>query len=159
MRGCCTYFMQQYMGQVTELWLSCYLVLLSIDSKTRLQDRHSSVTWPIYPIIVYIVMLCLICFRLYIVVLCGFMSCSLYLYPSGMLHHHCSGASEVTLKNKGKIGHYLSTTKPIKWQQCVYILQCTVWARVMTLRDVGKIGHYLGPLLLTWFNFNPSMDK
>ena len=24
-----------YMGQVTELWLSCYLVLLSIDSKTR----------------------------------------------------------------------------------------------------------------------------
>ena len=23
------------MGQVTELWLSCYLVLLSIDSKTR----------------------------------------------------------------------------------------------------------------------------
>ena len=25
----------KYMGQVTELWLSCYLVLLSIDSKTR----------------------------------------------------------------------------------------------------------------------------
>ena len=24
-----------YMGQVTKLWLSCYLVLLSIDSKTR----------------------------------------------------------------------------------------------------------------------------
>ena len=24
-----------YMGQVMELWLSCYLVLLSIDSKTR----------------------------------------------------------------------------------------------------------------------------
>ena len=24
-----------YMGRVTKLWLSCYLVLLSIDSKTR----------------------------------------------------------------------------------------------------------------------------
>ena len=24
-----------HMGQVTELWLSCYLVLLSTDSKTR----------------------------------------------------------------------------------------------------------------------------
>ena len=30
-----------------ELRLSCYLVLLSIDSKTRQQDSHSSVTWPI----------------------------------------------------------------------------------------------------------------
>ena len=36
------------MGQVTKLWLSCYLVLLSTDSKTRYQDRHSSMTWPIY---------------------------------------------------------------------------------------------------------------
>ena len=26
---------QFYMGQVMELWLSCYMVLLSIDSKTR----------------------------------------------------------------------------------------------------------------------------
>ena len=26
---------RHYMGQVTKLWLSCYLVLLSIDSKTR----------------------------------------------------------------------------------------------------------------------------
>ena len=26
---------QRNMGQVKELWLSCYLVLLSIDSKTR----------------------------------------------------------------------------------------------------------------------------
>ena len=37
-----------YMSQVTELWLSCYLVLLSIDSKTRWQDSRSSVTWPIF---------------------------------------------------------------------------------------------------------------
>ena len=36
------------MGQVTELWLSCYLVLLSIDSKTRLQDSRSFVTWLMY---------------------------------------------------------------------------------------------------------------
>ena len=35
------------MGQVTKLWLSCYLVLLSIDSKTRQQDSRSFVTWPI----------------------------------------------------------------------------------------------------------------
>ena len=28
-------FAKKYMGQVTELWLSCYLVLLSLDSKTR----------------------------------------------------------------------------------------------------------------------------
>ena len=35
------------LGQVSKLWLSCYLVLLSIDSKTRLQDSHSFVTWPI----------------------------------------------------------------------------------------------------------------
>ena len=28
-------FIHVYMGQVTELQLSCYLVLLSIDSKTR----------------------------------------------------------------------------------------------------------------------------
>ena len=38
---------QHYMGQVMKLRLSCYLVLLSIDSKTRLQDSHSLVTWPI----------------------------------------------------------------------------------------------------------------
>ena len=36
------------MGQVTKLWLSCYLVLLSIDSKTRYQDSHSSMTWTIF---------------------------------------------------------------------------------------------------------------
>ena len=36
------------MGQVTKLWLSCYLVLLSIDSKTKQQDSHCFVTWPIY---------------------------------------------------------------------------------------------------------------
>ena len=35
------------MGQVTELWLSCYLVLLSVDSKTRKHDSRSFVTWPI----------------------------------------------------------------------------------------------------------------
>ena len=38
----------KHMGQVMELWLSCYLVLLSIDSKTRQQDSRSSVTWPIW---------------------------------------------------------------------------------------------------------------
>ena len=28
-------WLHKYLGRVTELWLSCYLVLLSIDSKTR----------------------------------------------------------------------------------------------------------------------------
>ena len=37
-----------HMGQVTELWLSSYLVLLSVDSKTRWQGSHSFVSWPIY---------------------------------------------------------------------------------------------------------------
>ena len=37
-----------YMGQVTKVWLSCYLVLLSFDGKTRQHDSHTSVTWPIY---------------------------------------------------------------------------------------------------------------
>ena len=37
-----------YMGQVKKLRLSCYLVLLSIDSKTRQHNSHSFVTWPIY---------------------------------------------------------------------------------------------------------------
>ena len=37
-----------HMGQVTKLWLSCHLVLLSIDSKTRQQDSRSFLTWPIY---------------------------------------------------------------------------------------------------------------
>ena len=36
------------MGQVTKLLLLCYLVLLSIDSKTRSQVSHSFVTWPIF---------------------------------------------------------------------------------------------------------------
>ena len=36
-----------HMSQVTKLQLSCYLVLLSIDSKTREQDSRSFVTWPI----------------------------------------------------------------------------------------------------------------
>ena len=35
------------MGQVTKVRLSCYLVLLSNDSKTRYQDSHTFVTWPI----------------------------------------------------------------------------------------------------------------
>ena len=34
------------MGQVTELWLSCYLVLLSIDSKTRQQEATPPWPWP-----------------------------------------------------------------------------------------------------------------
>ena len=38
----------RYMAGVTELRLSCHLVLLSIDSKTREQDGLSSVTSPIY---------------------------------------------------------------------------------------------------------------
>ena len=42
------YVLQTYVGQVTKKWLSCYLVLLSIDSKTRLQDSPSFVTWPMY---------------------------------------------------------------------------------------------------------------
>ena len=36
------------MSQVMELWLSSYLVLLLIDSKTSKQDSNSSMTWPIY---------------------------------------------------------------------------------------------------------------
>ena len=42
------WWLLEYMGQVSKLWLSCYLVLLSIDSKTRQQDSHSFATWPIY---------------------------------------------------------------------------------------------------------------
>ena len=37
---------QVYMGQVTELWLSCYLALLPNYSKTRQQDSRTSVTRP-----------------------------------------------------------------------------------------------------------------
>ena len=37
-----------YIGQVTELRLFCYLVLLFIASKTRWQDSRSFVTWPIW---------------------------------------------------------------------------------------------------------------
>ena len=36
------------MGQVTKVGLSCDLVLLSFDSKTRSQDRQTFVTWPIW---------------------------------------------------------------------------------------------------------------
>ena len=36
------------MGQVTNVRLSCYLVLLSFDSKNRKQDSHTFVTWPIW---------------------------------------------------------------------------------------------------------------
>ena len=32
-------------------------------------------------------------------------------------------------------------------------------ASELTLKDRGKTEHVQGPLLLTWFNFNPSMDK
>ena len=35
-----------HMGQVTKVRLSCYLVLLSVDSKTREQDSRTFVTWP-----------------------------------------------------------------------------------------------------------------
>ena len=42
-----------YVGQVTKLRLSCYLVLLSNDSKTRWQDSHSFVTWPICKIYIF----------------------------------------------------------------------------------------------------------
>ena len=33
-----------HMSQVMELWLSCYLVLLSIDSKTG--NKTATVPWP-----------------------------------------------------------------------------------------------------------------
>ena len=35
------------MGLVMEVWLSCYLVLLLVDSKTRWQDSHSFMTQPV----------------------------------------------------------------------------------------------------------------
>ena len=35
------------MSHVMKVCLSCYLVLLSFDSKTRKQDMHTFVTWPI----------------------------------------------------------------------------------------------------------------
>ena len=38
---------QLYMGQVTKVRLSCYLVLLSNNSKTRQQDNLTFVTLPI----------------------------------------------------------------------------------------------------------------
>ena len=34
-----------HMGQVTELWLSCYLVLLSTDSK-KAGNKTAAVSWP-----------------------------------------------------------------------------------------------------------------
>ena len=40
---------RMHMGQVMEVRLSCYLVLLSNDSKTRLQDSRTSMTWPVCP--------------------------------------------------------------------------------------------------------------
>ena len=43
------------MGQVTKVGLSCYLVLLSFDSKTRWQDRCTFVTWPICDIFLWII--------------------------------------------------------------------------------------------------------
>ena len=36
------------MGQVTKVRLSCYLILLSNDSKTRCQDSRTFTSWPIY---------------------------------------------------------------------------------------------------------------
>ena len=38
---------KQHLSQVTEVQLSCYLVLLSVDSKTRYQDSCTSMTSPI----------------------------------------------------------------------------------------------------------------
>ena len=35
-----------HLGQVMKVRLSCYLVLLSFDSKTRLQDSCTSAAWP-----------------------------------------------------------------------------------------------------------------
>ena len=37
------------MDQVMKMCLSCYLVLLSFDSKIKQQDRHTFLTCPIYP--------------------------------------------------------------------------------------------------------------
>ena len=34
-----------YMGQVMEVWLSCYLAFLLVDSKTRYQDNHTFMLW------------------------------------------------------------------------------------------------------------------
>ena len=39
------FYRLDYMGQVTKVRLSWYLVLLSNDSKTRWQDRRTFVTW------------------------------------------------------------------------------------------------------------------
>ena len=39
------YIKQVYMDQVTELWLSCYLLLLSIDSKTTQIAKFMGPTW------------------------------------------------------------------------------------------------------------------
>ena len=38
-------FLSQYMGQVTKVGPSCHPGLLSNDSTTRQQDRHTTMTW------------------------------------------------------------------------------------------------------------------
>ena len=61
------------------------------------------------------------------------------------------------------------TTRKIAWSSYIFIYICgcpfferhkkgSVMRKVFPCDDV--ISHrYMGPLLLTWFNFNPSMDK
>ena len=52
--------------------------------------------------------------------------CFIYPYPSGLLHWHwgnyCPSVSEVTLKNMGKIGLYLTTTKHKAWTMCIILV-------------------------------------
>ena len=100
-------------------------------------------------------------------------------YPSGLLHWHCGNLTIAPVPAKQPWWIWIntscefimndcitttkqSTTKPCAYSWDILYFTCSVdsvtyftWNK----RSQSQHVNILGPLLLTWFNFNPSMDK
>ena len=111
----------QYMGHVRKVRLSCYLLLLSNDSKTRLQDSCTFMTWSI--ICTWFGVFCFdyIFSNEFINLPIFFSIASVALGQS-----YFPSAREVILKDMGIIGWYLTTTQHNKMGTVHLFFGCAV---------------------------------
>ena len=75
-----------------------------------------------------------------------------------VIAHPCPNFNGGLVKPPLKLRHGRADTSPTKqWAWLFIHIQISV--KIMLMKGDPRLLHHQGPLLLTWFNFNPSMDK
>ena len=102
----------------------------------------------------------------------------IFLYPSGLLHWHCGNLAIAPVPEKQPwwiwintscefiMNDCITTTKQSTTKPCAYFLGYTVcingnlcYYSVKEWFEIEIFSCFMGPLLLTWININPNMDK